>query len=483
MEKRGRGQLVPKRRRLLTALLVALFLFPVSLGAVDIGVFVSTFELDPGQTLLVEFSIPDVSPADVTFSDSSLPPSFSTASGRKELRYAGAEAVTVISREWVPSKSGVFTIGPFSFVVRGEHVSVAPVRITVTSPRSGSATSLVWKTASGNETVTAGAETSGAVTGKAILISLAASFSGTAGTVSCPAPENALLEPVSLPVSPGTRLSASASEPVVVAVWRWTPLETGWQEFPAATFLITDENGTERTLESEPAGITVGHGASPVSAVRIPGSVARSFSDAPPTDAANAAGSANVADSANVAGSASASGGSNADTSNAETLARLRHVEYTSFFPASARRERLALEETLGLTSSLSVPPAAWKPVAVIGAVFFFSLAFVIRLVRRPSRHTLSRFRPATFSLFFVSLLLALLAVTLYTRDPGDAAVCRGAELYHVPESGSSVIDRLPEGFASRIERRVGEWAYVTTPDGMAGWIRSDAIIEYTTEN
>lgn len=459
MEKRGRGRGVLKRRRLLTAIAVAALSGTIPLFAVDVSVFVSSFELEPGQALLVEFSVPDANPADVTLSDFTVPVSFAPASGRKELRYALSDPVTVISREWIPSESGVFTIGPFPLVVRGERVSVAPVRITVTEPRAGEVASLVWNVGSPDE---------GAVTGRPLTISLEAVFAGTAGNVSCPAPENAILEFVSNPVPAGTRLSATPPEPVVVAVWRWTPLETGWQELPTATLRIVDSRGDERVLSSAPAGRTVVRGASADSTARVPGSVARLFSQSTRDDGSSAG------------GQAIAQAGTD-DDGVAETLARLRNAEYTSFFPSSARNERIALEDSLGLSPSLPVPPAAWKPVALIGSVAFFSLAFVLRLIARPLRNKRSLFRPVTFSLFFASLLLAVLSITLYTRDLGASGVCRGGELYHVPETGSSVIARLSEGIAARIGRRVDEWAYVTTPDGMEGWVRSDAIIEYTT--
>lgn len=479
MEERGRGRFVLKRRRLLTALALAVLSARGALFAVDVSVFVSSFELEPGQSLVVEFSVPDADPDDVTLSDFPLPPSFAAATGRKELRYAGADAVTVISREWIPSESGSFAIGPFTLVVRGERVTVAPVKVTVTGRRTASLASLSWKDGA------SGDPAERAMTGSPLTICLVASFTGTAGNVSCPAPENAILEPVSFPVPSGTRLSATSGEPAVVAVWKWTPLETGWQDLPSATMRFVDENGTERILTSAPAGRTVARGDVPAATRRVPSSVARLFSGIAGDTGANDGGVANggdvVADVGGDAGEQAVSKPADSGQSTvAETLARLRHAEHTSFFPAKARKERIALEDSLGLSPSLPVFPAAWKPVAVIGSVACFALGFLLRLGGRPSRKTGSFFRYATVLLFTASFALAIASITLYTRDRDASGVCRECELYHVPESGSSVIARLPEGFAARIGRRVGEWAYVSTSDGLAGWVQDDAIIEYT---
>ena len=122
------------------------------------------------------------------------------------------------------------------------------------------------------------------------------------------------------------------------------------------------------------------------------------------------------------------------------------------------------------------MPPAAWKPWGVFGAVILFTLAFLLKI----SGWKPKLFRRFIYLLFFTSGLLVIFAVYVYTRSPGMACVSRGSDLLHVPEGDSTVVDRIPEGAALLIKRRVGNWAYVETPSSLSGWVSADTILEYT---
>ena len=461
MEKSGRRHQGFFCRGLLSAALVALFLACGSvpaLFAVDVNLFVSTFELETSQTLHVEFSVRDIDPADVTLAESGVPDSFSLVAGQKERRVRDGHVETVVSRDWVPSVTGNFSLGPFSVTAKGENVTLPPVYVTVTAPKVSARSSVYWTVADGQ-----------AGTGRPLRITLQGVFSGTVRSVSCPAPENALLEAVLSQNPSGKLFSGTDDHPVPIASWLWTPLGSGSQSLPRATFSYAGTDGTLRTLVTPPVEIVVARESHVQPKKAIPGSVSRAFASTGPGPAA--AGGSVAADKKAKAVPVTAS--------VAETLAVLRHAEYVSFFPREARIKRLALEQKLELSRTLPVPPAAWKPVLVIGAVLAFSAAFLLRL----SGVFRKIARPVSASLFVLSFLLAILSVYVYTRDPGPAGVLRACELYHVPEAGSSVVDSLPEGTAVTIGRRADGWAYIRTVSDLDGWVPAASIIEYTTES
>jgi hypothetical protein len=463
MEKSGRRLQGFFGRRLLNAAGLALFFALASVPpifAVDVNIFVSTFELETSRTLHVEFSVRDVDPADVSLAESGIPDSFSLLAGQKERRVRDGHVETIVSRDWVPSVAGSFSLGPFTVTAKGEDFTLPPVYITVTAPKVSVRSAVYWTIADGQ-----------AGTGRPLRITLEGVFSGTVRSVSCPAPENALLEDIPAPSLTGKLLSGTDEHPVPIASWQWTPLSPGAQPLPRATFTYNGTDGTARTLVTPPVEILVASVAQVQKKKTIPGSVSRAFAASSVPLAPGGSGVPESPSSGKKNKSATASPA-------AETLAALRHAEYVGFFPRAARTQRLALERKLDLTQTLPVPPAAWKPVSVIGAVLAFSIAFLLRLTGLFRKIV----RPVTFALFALSLLLAILSVCVYTQDPGPAGVLRACELYHVPETGSSVVDSLSEGTAVTIGRKAGDWVYVRTVSDLDGWVQSSSIIEYTSE-
>jgi len=475
MEKRD-GQFFRGRdSRLLTLLLIFIAsAFP--LAAVDVGLYISSYEIATGESLTMEFTIPDTDPANASLAPPLIPESFTAVSSRKERRQitdalspGGQRPVTVISEEWTASKSGYFSLGPFTVSAGAETITLPQVYITVTSKEVEDTSALRWVL--GDNLIG---------TGHASRITLEARFSGTVRVITCPAPENALLETVSA-VANGKSFSelSEGSEQgwVRLASYEWTPLSNGLQNLPEATFVYADARGVDRKLTTSVRGTSV---------VRlpladestIPGNVTRAFmapSGSSGSDRAD--GSGKRASSERPSLPVECKGIPWETGHYADILVFLRHAEYTRLFPREYRDFRLKAEALLGLEDSLPVPPAAWKLWAVLGAVILFTIAFFLRI----SGIKFKLLRRLIYLLFFTSGLLAIFAVYVYTRDPGMACVSRGSDLLHVPEADSTIVDRIPEGTAMLIKRQVGDWAYVETPSSLSGWVLADTIVEYTT--
>ena len=459
MEKRD-GRFIITRYGRLLILLCILLASALPLAAVDVGVFISSYEIAAGESLTMEFTIPDTDPADASLSPSGIPESFIGVSSRKERRQiadalfpGGMRPVTVICQEWTASQAGSFSLGPFSVKAGDETITLPQVYITVTSKESLDPSALRW---------VMGDALSG--TGRSSRLTLEAQFSGTVRSISCPAPENALLEEVNSAASgkSSSDLSeGSESGWVRIATYNWTPLSSGLQNLPVAVFIYADERGSDRKLSSPVRATSVVRLPVAVASTSVPGSVARAFT---------ASSGSSESDRTGTSGKSSSSGrlvfpaeckGIPWEAGHyADILAILRHAEYTRLFPREYRISRLAAEERLGLEDSLDVPPAAWKPWGVFGAVILFTLAFLLKI----SGWKPKLFRRFIYLLFFTSGLLVIFAVYVYTRSPGMACVSRGSDLLHVPEGDSTVVDRIPEGAALLIKRRVGNWAYVETP-------------------
>ena len=471
----------------------AICAFP--LCAFEVDIFVSSFEILPGQEMTLEFTVYGASPSDTSVENPSFPKSFMQTSSRKERRrverkgsLAGNSAdATVISQKWIPSEAGNFSLGPFTVKVKGEKVELPPVYITVTAPPAAEFTGLRWETAPEQGRV-----------GKPLRITLEACLKGTVGAVSCDAPENALLEPVSLPVSAsgtgakGAQNSAgedsrsSDGNPawVPVAAWKWTPLSSGECQLPIAVLEYTTPAGKTLKIASQPYSVTVAPGSPEFAESRNPQTVGKAFASPLPEKTGDTgvkqARSVSAFPVPDVSGTKYSAITVAADFwrkgSYREALAALRHAEYTTLFPRAYRAVRLACEDSLGLGETLPVPPAAWKPFAVIGAVVLLFLGLALYLVG--TRLRVSRQFPNV--LLFASAALAIFAVFVYTRDLKPAGVISRSSLLHVPETSSTVVEILPEGTAIRILRKAGDWAYVETPSSLRGWIRGGQVVEYT---
>ena len=142
MEKSGKPGLSARLRRLL--ILAAALCGASPLFAYEAELFVSSYEITAGTPVLFEFSIRDAEPGRTRLEEPEMPASFTATASRKELRdlsddgrwgvlTTGHRTATVISREWVPSEAGTFSLGPFVMFVGEETLSLPPVTLTVNS--------------------------------------------------------------------------------------------------------------------------------------------------------------------------------------------------------------------------------------------------------------------------------------------------------------------------------------------------------------
>jgi hypothetical protein len=449
MEKSGRNSAFVARRRLLIPALFAL-LCASRVTALEVDFFVSGYELTVGGTLKLEFSARNAMPADTSVDLGLIPSSFVPGSSSKERRlvdsgslFGDRQTATVISQEWKLTEPGKYTLGPFTVKAKDDSVTLPPVYITVSARSVAEVDGLRWIVPS-----------SGFRTGSPVRVILEAYYSGIVGTVFCPAPENALLEP--RPFRPGS-VSGSESGWSPVAVYDWTPLADGLVPLPQAILEITGANGIVRRVSSLPFSVSVSR--SPVS-----GSLARPVLPASGVLTPAPAKPLPVQEKAGSSGK------------NAQRLRTLRQREYTNLFPGKFREERLALEHDLAFGSTLSVPPAAWKPFAVIGAVLCLIIGLLLRLVRSRSAF----FRNVSRSLFFLSLVLVIFSVYLYTRDLKAAGVVTGGELLHIPEPNASVVESLKEGSPVTVIKKTDGWVYAESSSALRGWIPAGNVLIYT---
>ncbi len=478
MEKSGRQFLRLAHGRLLS-LLACFFFLVISAGlpltALEVDLFVSSFEITAGEPLAISFTVRGSEPASTGLAEPQVPASFVPSSGSKELVqlestgiFAGSRTRgTVIRREWIPSESGSFSLGPFTVSSGAESVTLPPVYITVVSPKAAEYSALRWAVSGG-----------GAATGKPFRISLEGLFEGTPGPVACAAPENALLAAV-----PQTSGEIPAEETAsgwrTVALYDWTPLAAGTLSLPSALLEYTTPSGAVRKIASQNRTVDVSASAPVTGQIPVPRILGRAFTRPPAAPAAKTGTDAVapiVLDDLppDLAERLSAIPWQKGNY--AVILHALRSAEYGSLFPSRCRTVRLAAEAGLSLGKTLDVPPAAWKFWCVTGFTVLLFLSLLLRL-SGPASPLL---RGLAFAGFSCSILLAIFAVYVYTRDMQPAGVAAGGDLLTVPEPSSTVIETLAEGRTVHIRRRAGDWLFVSTDSSLEGWLPAAGVLQYT---
>lgn len=484
MEKSGRRIIRYRSRRLLSRFLspVALAfllvpLWPAPLVAAEVDIFVSSFEVSTGEPVVVAFTVREANPSDTNLDVASVPASFADFSTRKERRQIDdpdgtgkSISATVITREWIPSLPGSYSIGPFTVTVNADSVTLPPVYLTVVAPKTAEYTALRWVVSD-----------DGPKTGTPLRLKLEGYFSGTPVSVSCPAPENALLEPVvAIAAEPG-----SENGWITVASYDWTPLAEGVQALPMAILEYTPDtpkSAANLKLASLPRSVSVGWGLVAGEPNTVSRALGRAFAEpaktnnpAPGKGGADGDGGTAITRPAGLPPEVAAlpwKAGS-----YATILHNLRRAEYTRLFPARWRNARLSVEDALDLGETLPVPPAAWKGVCVIGAVLLASLGLFLKL----AGVRVDALRYVSVLAFVLALLLAIFAVSVYTRDSLPCAVVTGGDLLHIPEFNSTVVETLHEGAPVRILRKAGNWYYIKTGSTLEGWLKTEQILQYTT--
>jgi hypothetical protein len=483
------------RAILLVSLLEAAlaFLAPASAFAFDVDFFVSTYEATVGDEVELRFTVYGVDPGDVTLEVSSAPAELVQSASRKERQRVedpaatgnGYESATVITQKWIATEGGSVTLGPFAVRVGADSVTVPPVHIAIAEQRSSGHTDLRWKV--GQST---------AREGDPLRIVLEASVYGEAEAVYCDAPENAILETVPLSstdgnpdsVVGGTETDAGKGPWSAVAAWNWIPLKTGSQQLPVAVLEYTTPEGESRKAGSPVFAVTVSSGRGTETESGIPRSLKKAFTDL--ADGADAAGTqgddgtpavrdvplpaevASIPDKALASAVAELWNGGK----YARAISALRHAEHERLFPGSYRQARMASERSLSLSVSQDVPPAAWKQISVIGVALLLAVALLFRLVSLRARSFLG----FAYLSLALSLALAIFASTVYIRDRYPAGVSGRSALYHIPETSSTIVERLGEGTPVLVLKTAQDWLYIQTPTSLRGWIPSSRVSIYT---
>lgn len=475
---RGRhGSLTVAARLCLVA--AVLWFAPSVCPALEADVSVVPDEVEVGRPFLVRILAYPAKPADTSLEIENLPESFVSGASGKEKRITeeswavGSERMTatLFSREWTPTESGEFSIGPLVLRAGKEELRLAPVQVRVIRRPDKSVARLFWSMQAMPQGDTA------AVTGTKVRLSLNAVFTGSLISVRCMAPEGGLLETVAIAE---TGLSSAGSDTIQVAVYDWTPLEGGTRRLPEAVLEYAVSDGAESRLSSEPSSVFVREGTRKraSSGAAVPKALADAFSDAPSSPSAPDAKEGYLPVPPSLAAAVDdtvllEAGRDWMEGKRGRALARLREAEYASLFPSRYRAARLEAEQSLGLDETTSVPASAWKHPSLIASIVLLAIA-LSPLFFRPG------FRgPAAF-LVCLSIALASFAVVLYVKDSRPAAVVVSGDLFHVPDSSSRVVESLAEGSVVGIYRSVDGWAYVRTERSLYGWMRDNQLIVYT---
>ncbi len=458
MAKPGRRRFGILRRRLLSGAIavVALALVraegPESLGAT---LFVSSFEVEVGDVVVVEVIVRDAEPRKVSVTVTETPPSFSLVGGRRERRQLtegdAAGQAAVVRFEYATSEAGEFSLGSFEVSIDGSRVILPAVRIVVTRAPGAVLAELRWRL-----------EEQSPAVALASVITLEVRGVASSATVRCDAPENAMLEP--LAVESGT---IDADGWFELARYRWTPLSPGSHALPVATVSDPDHGSfsSPRTTVSVRDRATAKENADRPGAApgddpalrdafaapkgpREPGASAGDSAALPEFPVAVESVPKRLSSIVVEARRAWESG------DVAMAIASLRRAERAELFPARVRALRERAEVSLG-----------FAPGEAQGA-------FVTRLVSlsRP------RMRFGSFGIALAFLAALVFSARVYLGDRYPIAVSRGASLSHVPAPRSSVVSIAGEGRSLRVRRSAGDWLFVET-EGKAGWVRRDDVI------
>ncbi len=491
MEESGRRGVARNRRGLLrtpSPRFVALLFAAVCSRsfAFDVDFFVSAYETTVGGEIETRVTVFGAKPGETSLEIADIPPELAQASSRKERERVANPAsssdesvqATVITQKWVAVSPGSVTLGPFRVMVGTEAVEIPPVHLALSEPRASGKTELRWRLDGGP-----------ARSGEPSRIVLKASRYGTVDAIFCDAPENAILESMPLPRD-GDRDGQGSPEPsgeksswVPIAAWDWAPLAVGPVSLPVAVVEYTTPEGVTRKAVSPAYTVTVSRGEGARAETGLPRSLGRAFMK--PSAASTDAASDRALKSAPLPPELSSLADAELGATLREyweageygrALAALRFAERSRLFPGRYREARLACEAALAVPATRDVPPAAWKQIAVVAAAFFLSLALALRLVSLRAR-SVSSLAALSAAL---AIAIASFAVVVYARDRDPAAVTARADLYHVPDPGSSVVERLPEGLPVRVIKVARDWLYVETPTSLRGWIPSKGAFLYT---
>lgn len=153
-------------------------------------------------------------------------------------------------------------------------------------------------------------------------------------------------------------------------------------------------------------------------------------------------------------------------------LAGLRAAERDSPWGWTLRPLRRTLESALGLHPGPDELPAP-VPVLLAAAAAFAAACLLLR------KSAAGRF---FFAILALAAVLYLAAARLDARGGlgrGRGVVLLDCEAFKVPDPAGAAAARFAQGRYGRIKIEAGDWAFVETADGEAGWIAGASAIRY----
>jgi hypothetical protein len=173
----------------------------------------------------------------------------------------------------------------------------------------------------------------------------------------------------------------------------------------------------------------------------------------------------------------------------AEALAFIRKAERESIIGFSLRSVRKNLEQELelGITDDEAYLPV--KPLLILCAVFFIlSIILFFKLIfSRKKKTSFSFFRIICYAVLVLCIIAALISAILgiigIIKDSGKDAphqvVLYQTDVYRVPEISGAVSGSFKEGEPGIIRSSAGDWLYIETRNGQAGWVQTNRVIRY----
>jgi hypothetical protein len=172
----------------------------------------------------------------------------------------------------------------------------------------------------------------------------------------------------------------------------------------------------------------------------------------------------------------------------AEALAGLRRDERDLLAGYTLLPLRRAAEKALGLELT---EDEKWRPLKPLICISLGSgiLLILLGLLRVCVKQRSVTFGPSWGYKSIVLLLIVTLSGGLYGLGSGlidrgfsgvgVSGVLRACTVYRVPDPQGAVSAYWEEGRPVRIRSRAGNWAYVETFDGKAGWVFQGDIVFY----
>lgn len=486
-------------RSLCLALSLLFCAFPLFAAKTEMIISESPFVA--GERLTLSFLFYGTSPSAVSFAgeggniEKSFPPSFLVESVKKSIAtpsrqggFATVKARTaLVAIEVIPTEAGEFSIGPFNFIAGRERVSFPVTRILVEGApysQQGAPLRLFWLVQERQgEKLVAPAQAARLEAGRETLIVLMAPTTAK-GSVSCPAPENALLETAGVnslelttllpPVATGGYSPAAS--------YIWTPLFAGRQALPKAAFSSAEGGAVSFSEDAEVA----------VAAVRVDKSTQSEQEAAAPSLQPDSSPKkpdellVRGTDSRFVANIANAASAFWDEGQHVKAAVILRAAENAFPFRKRIAEMRSASDKALmveGKSAGVLDLALLFAPFMLVLLDLILFVALFISWATSGKKGKKPKLSFGGKKLIIACALFSAIAAgcALYGHFSGgvEEAAATGGLLRRVPDAEAAVVVALKPAAPLKIERRTQSWLYVKTPSGEAGWYPYSEIIVY----